>query len=102
MAVRVPLLPMLMLSIGLAQSPMAASRSASSPSRSPTAGRGPGVARWHSAGSLPLPEGLLVAMLRRLLRSPTAAYSGLGSASPAATAELERLAEQMHAYARVR
>jgi 2-dehydropantoate 2-reductase len=48
-----------------------------------------------------LPEGLLVAMLRRFLRSPTAAYSGLGSASPAATAELERLAEQMRAYARV-
>jgi 2-dehydropantoate 2-reductase len=49
-----------------------------------------------------LPEGLLVAMLRRFLRSPTAAYSGLDSASPAATAELERLAEQMRAYARVR
>jgi 2-dehydropantoate 2-reductase len=49
-----------------------------------------------------LPEGLLVAMLRRFLRSPTAAYSGLGSASPAATAELERLAEQMRAYARDR
>jgi 2-dehydropantoate 2-reductase len=49
-----------------------------------------------------LPEGLLAAMLRRFLRSPTAAYSGLGSASPAATAELERLAEQMRAYARVR
>jgi 2-dehydropantoate 2-reductase len=45
-----------------------------------------------------LPEG---AMLRRFLRSPTAAYSGLRSASPAATAELERLAEQMRAYARV-
>jgi 2-dehydropantoate 2-reductase len=49
-----------------------------------------------------LPERLLVAMLRRFLRSPTAAYSALGSASPAATAELERLAEQMRAYARVR
>jgi 2-dehydropantoate 2-reductase len=49
-----------------------------------------------------LPEGLLVATLRRFLRSPTAAYSGLGSASPAATAELERLAEQMRAYARDR
>ena len=49
-----------------------------------------------------LPEGLLVAMLRRFLRSPTAAYSGLGSASPAVAAELERLAEQMRAYARVR
>lgn len=49
-----------------------------------------------------LPEGLLVAMLRRFLRSPTAAYSGLGSTSPAARAELERLAEQMRAYARAR
>ena len=49
-----------------------------------------------------LPEGLFVAMLRPFLRSPTAAYSGLGSASPAATAELERLADQMRAYARVR
>jgi 2-dehydropantoate 2-reductase len=49
-----------------------------------------------------LPEGLLAALLRRFLRGPTAAYSGLGSASPSATAELERLAEQMRAYARVR
>jgi 2-dehydropantoate 2-reductase len=49
-----------------------------------------------------LPEGLLVAMLRRFLRSPTAAYSGLGTASPAATAELERLTEQMRANAGVR
>jgi 2-dehydropantoate 2-reductase len=49
-----------------------------------------------------LPEGLLAAMLRRFLRSPTAAHSGLGSASPAETAELERVAEQMRAYARVR
>jgi 2-dehydropantoate 2-reductase len=49
-----------------------------------------------------LPEGLLVAMLRRFLRSPTAAHSRLDSASPAAAAELERMAEQMHAYARVR
>jgi 2-dehydropantoate 2-reductase len=48
-----------------------------------------------------LPERLLVAMLRRFLRSPTAAYSGLSSTSPAATAELERLAEQMRAYAGV-
>jgi 2-dehydropantoate 2-reductase len=101
-AVRVPLLRMLMLSIGLAQSPMAASRRASSPSRSPTAGRGPGVAGGIAPDRCPLPEGLLVTMLRRFLRSPTAAYSGLGSASPAPTAELERLAEQMRAYARVR
>ncbi len=42
-----------------------------------------------------LPVGLLVTVLRRFLRSPTAAYSGLGSTSPAATAELERLAEQL-------
>ena len=102
MAVRVPSLRMLMLSIGLAQSPIAASRSASGPSRPPAAGRGLADSLRHGAGLPPLPEGLLVAMLRRLLRSPTAAYSGLGSASPAATAELERLAEQMHAYARVR
>ena len=49
-----------------------------------------------------LPQGLLVAMLRRFLRSPTAAHSGLGSASPAETAELERTAEQMRAHAKAR
>jgi 2-dehydropantoate 2-reductase len=50
-----------------------------------------------------LPEGLLAAMLRRFLRSPTAAHSGLDSATPAAEAAgLERMAEQMRAYARVR
>jgi 2-dehydropantoate 2-reductase len=50
-----------------------------------------------------LPEGLLAGMLRRFLRSPTAAQSGLGSASPATeAAELERIADQMRAYARVR
>ncbi|MEV8367331.1 ketopantoate reductase family protein [Streptomyces niveus] len=49
-----------------------------------------------------LPEGLLVATLRRFLRSPTAVHSGLSDASPAAVAELDRLAEQMRAYARVR
>ena len=50
-----------------------------------------------------LPEGLLVAMLRRFLRSPTAVHSGLNPASPAAaTAELARLAEQMRAYANSR
>jgi 2-dehydropantoate 2-reductase len=47
-----------------------------------------------------LPQGLLAAVLRRFLRSPTAAYSGLSNASPAETAELERVAEQMSAYAR--
>jgi len=45
-----------------------------------------------------LPEGLLLGMLRRFLRSPTAAQ--LDSPSPAAKAELERLAEQIRAYAR--
>ena len=50
-----------------------------------------------------LPEGLLVAVLRRFLRSPTAMHSGLNNASPATeAAELERLAEQMRAYARIR
>jgi len=50
-----------------------------------------------------LPEGLLAAMLRRFLRSSTAAHSGLSNATPAAeAAELERVAEQMRAYARVR
>ncbi|HEY3685286.1 MAG TPA: 2-dehydropantoate 2-reductase N-terminal domain-containing protein [Streptosporangiaceae bacterium] len=49
-----------------------------------------------------LPEGLLVAMLRRFLRSPTAAHSGLANTSPAETAELQRMAEQMRAYARAR
>jgi len=47
-----------------------------------------------------LPEGLLVAMLRRFLRSRTAAHSGLDNASPAVeAAELERLAEQLRAHA---
>jgi 2-dehydropantoate 2-reductase len=49
-----------------------------------------------------LPEGLLAAILRRFLRSPTAAHSGLNNASPSEAAELERTAEQMRAYARVR
>jgi 2-dehydropantoate 2-reductase len=45
-----------------------------------------------------LPEGLLVAVLRRFLRSPTALHSGLNNASPATeAAELERMAEQMRA-----
>jgi len=49
-----------------------------------------------------LPESLLAAMLRRFLRSPTAAHSGLDNASPATeAAELERVAEQMRTYARV-
>jgi len=50
-----------------------------------------------------LPQGLLAAILRRFLRGPTAAHSGLNNASPATeAAELERLAEQMRANARVR
>ena len=49
-----------------------------------------------------VPEGLLVTLLRRFLRSPTAAHSGLSNSSPAEAAELERLAEQLRAYTRVR
>jgi 2-dehydropantoate 2-reductase len=50
-----------------------------------------------------LPQGLLAAVLRRFLRGPTAAHSGLNNTSPATeAAELERLAEQMRANARVR
>ncbi|MEW1722570.1 2-dehydropantoate 2-reductase N-terminal domain-containing protein [Streptomyces sp. NPDC093109] len=44
-----------------------------------------------------LPEGLLVAGLRRFLRSSTAVHSGLSDASPATAAELGRLAEQIAA-----
>ncbi|WP_329051938.1 ketopantoate reductase family protein [Amycolatopsis sp. NBC_01488] len=44
-----------------------------------------------------LPEGLLVAVLRRFLRGPTAVHSGLSDTSPAAAAELARLAEQIRA-----
>jgi 2-dehydropantoate 2-reductase len=49
-----------------------------------------------------LPEGLLVAVLRRFLRSPTAAHSGLNDTSPAVAAELDRLTEQMQANTRGR
>ncbi|BCL27473.1 hypothetical protein GCM10017557_23320 [Streptomyces aurantiacus] len=49
-----------------------------------------------------LPEGLLVPLLRRFLRSPTAVHSGLSDTSPATTAALERLAEQMRARASAR
>ncbi|MFD1541179.1 ketopantoate reductase family protein [Nonomuraea guangzhouensis] len=49
-----------------------------------------------------LPEGLLVTLLRRFLRSPTAVHSGLSDVSPATAAELGRLAEQMRAHAKVR
>lgn len=47
-----------------------------------------------------LPSGLLVAMLRRFLRSQTAAQ--LNSPSHAAKAELEQLAKQLRTYASVR
>ncbi|WP_327672701.1 MULTISPECIES: 2-dehydropantoate 2-reductase N-terminal domain-containing protein [unclassified Streptomyces] len=46
-----------------------------------------------------LPQGLLVTVLRRFLKSPTAVHSGLNNPSPATTAELERLAEQLRAPA---
>ncbi|MEU5269689.1 2-dehydropantoate 2-reductase N-terminal domain-containing protein [Streptomyces hygroscopicus] len=49
-----------------------------------------------------LPQGLLVAVLRRFLNSPTAAHSALNAPSPAAAAELERLAEQLRAPAGAR
>jgi 2-dehydropantoate 2-reductase len=45
-----------------------------------------------------VPEGVLVALFRRFLRSPTAAHSGLGNASPAESAELARMTEQMLAF----
>ncbi|MDQ0810954.1 ketopantoate reductase [Streptomyces sp. B3I7] len=48
-----------------------------------------------------LPRGLLVAVLRRFLKSPTAVHSGLDDLSPATAAELERLAEQLRAGAGV-
>ena len=48
-----------------------------------------------------LPQGLLVALLRRFLRSSTAVHSGLSDTSPATAAELERLAEQMRDHAKV-
>lgn len=47
-----------------------------------------------------LPEALLVAGMRRFLRSPTAA-KGLDDASPVARAETEKLAEQLRARARI-
>jgi 2-dehydropantoate 2-reductase len=62
----------------------------------------PTVPRGFAALQI-LPEGLLTVMLRRFLRGPTAAHSGLNNATPAAeAAELERLAKQMSADARVR
>jgi ketopantoate reductase len=49
-----------------------------------------------------LPQGLLVAALRRFLKSPTVVHSGLSDRSPATSAELERLAEQLRAPAGAR
>ncbi|MGW5097265.1 ketopantoate reductase family protein [Streptomyces nodosus] len=49
-----------------------------------------------------LPEGLLVALLRRFLRSPTAVRSGLSDTSPATPAELGRLAEQLRTHTKAR
>lgn len=45
-----------------------------------------------------LPEGLLTTMFRRLLLSTTVEIGLGGSSSPSATAERERLAEQMRVY----
>ncbi|MEV6931427.1 2-dehydropantoate 2-reductase N-terminal domain-containing protein [Dactylosporangium sp. NPDC051485] len=49
-----------------------------------------------------IPDALLVPVLRRFLRSPTAEHSGLSNASPAETAELERLAEQLRTHVTAR
>jgi 2-dehydropantoate 2-reductase len=48
-----------------------------------------------------LPYGLLVVALRRFLRSATAVHSGLSDTSPAAVAELARLAEQLDTFTQV-
>ncbi|ADH67407.1 MULTISPECIES: ketopantoate reductase family protein [Nocardiopsis] len=69
--------------------------------RSLTALPGPPVPRGLAALHT-LPEGLLVAALRRFLRSPTAVHSGLSNTSPAEAAELARLAEQLGARTRAR
>ncbi len=47
-----------------------------------------------------VPEGVLVAGFRRFLRRPAAA--SLGTTDPAASAELERMAEQIRANAGIR
>jgi 2-dehydropantoate 2-reductase len=50
-----------------------------------------------------LPPGLLVPVLRRFLRSPTATHSGLNNTSPTVeAAELARLADQLRANSRSR
>jgi 2-dehydropantoate 2-reductase len=55
------------------------------------------------AAMLTLPDGVLVPVIRRFLRSPTATRSGLSNTSPATeAAELERLADQLRARGRAR
>ncbi|MFB7599984.1 ketopantoate reductase family protein [Streptomyces sp. NPDC056160] len=49
-----------------------------------------------------LPQGLLMAVLRRFLKSPTTVHSGLNDPSPAMAVELEQLTEQLRAPARAR
>ncbi|MFD7667451.1 ketopantoate reductase family protein [Streptomyces sp. NPDC059788] len=49
-----------------------------------------------------LPQGLLAAVFRLFLKSPTAVHSGLSDLSPATAAELKRLTEQLGATARAR
>ncbi|GIL28216.1 ketopantoate reductase family protein [Actinocatenispora comari] len=60
----------------------------------------PPVPRAFSAVQT-LPHGLLVWALRRFLRSATAVHSGLSDSSPAAAAELARLAEQLDTFTQV-
>jgi len=51
------------------------------------------------AAALTLPDGVVVPVIRRFLRGPTATRSGLSNTSPATeAAELERLADQMRAW----
>ena len=49
-----------------------------------------------------VPEGVLVPLFRRFLRSPTATHSGLSNSAPSESAELDRMAEQVHAFAGAR
>jgi 2-dehydropantoate 2-reductase len=55
------------------------------------------------AAALALPDRVLLPVIRRFLRSPTAINSGLSNTSPATeAAELERLADQLRALPRAR
>ena len=47
-----------------------------------------------------VPVGVLVAVFRRFLRSPTAVHSGLSNASPSESAELDYMAGQLRALAK--